>query len=174
MMTTFSLVTTIMSLTIFMGFVAVSICRFGILDSYSAYAAKWTEAAPINSQTHLWSIVTVAAALFLAPAMIERGVGNPWQLLGFFAPLYLWLVAFTPDWETNKKQHIIHSTGAAICAIASILWACIICERFGTVLGCTLLMWVAGIISKTIERALVFWEEMGLFLSVYVILLIGG
>lgn len=183
-MTTFSLVTTILALVIFVGFVAISVHKFGWLRSYSAYAAKWTEAVPINRHTHLWSIVTVIVALLLAFGMIEQGEGHPWQVLGFFAPLYLMVVSFTPEYQDQpgdddkmrakrKRQRIIHYIGTILCAAVSAVWIYLAGPR-GIIFFSLMAAWVAGIVTRSINSSLIFWAEMAMFGAVFTARLIGG
>lgn len=183
-MTTFSLVTTILALVIFAGFVSISVRKFGWLRSYSAYAAKWTGAVPINGHTHLWSIVTFLAALLLAFGMIEQGEGHPWQALGFFAPAYLMVVSFTPEYQDQpgdddkmrakrKRQRIIHYIGTILCAICATVWTYLAAPAAVLIVP-FIAAWIAGIVTKTIERSLIFWSEMGMFAAVFAARLIGG
>lgn len=79
-MTTIALITSVLSLVIFSGFTGYSVYRFGWRHSYSAYAAKWHEAVPLASNTHLWSIVSVAWICFVA----ERWWTIPVWLLAAF------------------------------------------------------------------------------------------
>lgn len=172
-MTTFSLITTILALVIFVGFVTFSVVKFGWLRSYSAYAAKWTEAVPINAQTHLWSIVTVIVALLMACGMLEQGEGHPLQFLGFFAPVYLAIVAFTPEYETNRQQRIIHYIGTILCAAASVAWLWFAGPQ-GTIFFSLIAAWLLGILTRSINSSLIFWAEMAMFGAVFAARLIGG
>ena len=165
-MTTFSLITTILALVIFVGFVAISVRKFGWLRSYSAYAAKWTEVAQINRHTHLWSIVTVIVALLMACGMLEQGDGHPLQFLGFFAPVYLAIVAFTPEYETNREQHIVHVMGALLCATASVAWLWFAGPQ-GTIIFSLMVAWLLGILTRSINSSLIFWAEMAMFGAVF-------
>lgn len=174
-MTNFAIATTFVSFAAFVIFVALGVRRFGWRKSYSDYAPKWKEAVPIN-KVNLWSIVTIVVAFLLFPAMIERGQGNPWQFLGFFAPLYLCIAGFTPDYQTDKTQHRVHVFGAIGCAIISLLWLCLICETWWVVL---VFAFIAAGASYGInasredkEYGVVFWGEMAMFTSVYTTLLI--
>lgn len=183
-MTTFSLITTILALVIFVGFVAISVRKFGWLRSYSAYAAKWTEVAPINRHTHLWSIVTVIVALLLACGMLEQGEGHPLQFLGFFAPVYLAIVAFTPEYQDQpgdddkmrakrKRQRIIHYIGTILCAAASVAWLWFAGPQ-GTIFFSLIAAWLLGILTRSINGSLIFWAEMAMFGAVFTARLIGG
>lgn len=173
-MTTFALITTLASLLLFGVWLAISAHRFGWLPSYSAYAAKWTEAVPIDDHTHLWSIVTIAVAILLCPAMIEAGDESPLQFLGFAAPVYLIVVSFTPKWETEKKQRIVHVAGAMVCAVLSLLWLCLAlrCWYYPVITAAIAL--IISLMSGTLRRSYVLWGELALFASVYAVLIAGG
>lgn len=183
-MTTFSLITTILALVIFVGFVAFGVIKFGWQKSYSAFASKWTEAMPIDNHTHLWSIVTIVVAILLAFGMIEQGEGHPLQFLGFFAPIYLIIVGFTPEYQDKpgdddkmrakrKRQRIIHYIGTILCTLCVIIWTYLAAPAAVLILP-FIVAWIAGIVTKTIERSLIFWSEMGMFAAVFAARLIGG
>lgn len=183
-MTTFSLVTTILALVIFAGFVTLSVVKFGWQKSYSAFAPKWTEAVPIDNHTRLWSIVTFVVALLLAFGMIEQGEGHPWQALGFFAPLYLMVVSYTPEYQDQpgdddkmrakrKRQRIIHYIGTILCAAVSAVWLFLAGPR-GIFFFSLMAALVAGIVTRSINSSLIFWAEMAMFGAVFAARLIGG
>ena len=174
-MTAFATATAIASFVIFAGFVALGVRKFGWRKSYSDYASKWSEAYPIHN-VNLWSFVTVVVALLLFPSMIERGQGNAWQFLGFFAPIYLCIAAFTPRYQTDKTQHRVHVFGAIGCALISLLWLILICKTWWVVLIFAFLAWCASysinVHKENPEYGVVFWGEMTMFLSVYTTLLL--
>lgn len=172
-MTTVSLITTLASLALFGGFVGLSVHRFGWRRSYSAYAAKWHEAVPLASNTHLWSIVTVVVALLLVPALLERGEGDPWQFLGFFAPMYLCFAAFTPDYETDKRQMKIHIIGTSLCALVSVAWICFVAERWWTIPVALVAAWLAAYATITVKKSWLFLLEMAMFAAAYTTLFIS-
>ena len=118
--------------------------------------------------------MTFAVAFLMLPPMIEAGAGSLWQCVGFFAPLYLIVVALTPDWEKDRRQLWIHRGGAIVCALMSLLWLFIVREDLALTFTVYVAVMVAGTASRTIERSWVFWLEAGLFLSVYASLMIGG
>ena len=165
---------TIISLVIFAAWIALSFHRFGILGSYSSYARKWTEAVPINDHTHLWSIVTMLVAILLCPAMIEAGDESPLQFLGFAAPVYLGVVSFTPKWESDRKQRIVHVAGAMVCAVLSLLWLCLAlrCWYYPVITAAIAL--IISLMSGTLRRSYVLWGELALFAAVYAVLIAGG
>ena len=77
-MTDFSIVSAVISLVLLVGFVVLSVIKFGWRHSYSAFNICWDEVVPIHNM-HLWSIVTFVVAFLIMPALIEKGVDNPLQ-----------------------------------------------------------------------------------------------
>ena len=163
---------TLLSLLTFVAFLGVSFYKFGILSSYSSYAAKWTETVPLDPHTHLWSIVTVIVAILLAPAMLEVADESPVQFLGFFAPAYLIVVAMTPEWETKIGQRMIHYGGTIVCAWASILWLVLALRLWFLIPICLAVFAAVGYFTKTLKTSHVLWGELSLFAAVYAAALI--
>ena len=183
-MSTFALVFAIVSLLIIAGFVALSIRKFGMQRSYSAFAPKWSEAVPIKNM-NLWSIVTVVVTFLFVFGSIERGTDSPWQFLGFFMSVFLIIVALDPllepkpdDTDAEKKRKhtllIVHTVAALLCAAAVILWTILVCHRWWLYPVAFALMAFQGFASKTLKSSFVFWAEMALFVSGYAGILIGG
>lgn len=172
-MTTFALVTTVASLVILAGFSTLSIHRFGWRLAYSSYSSKWAEAVPLHN-LNIWSLVTFFVAILLMPAMIEVGEGNALQFLGFFAPLYLLVAAFTPKWETDITQHRVHFAGTVLCATASIVWIILVTHHWWVMPIGFVASAIPAYFTKTYKKSLVFWLEMALFTAVYLAVFIGG
>ena len=173
-MSQFAIVTCVLSLVIFSSFLALSIWRFGWLGSYSGYAAKWTEFLSLGGNIHTWSIVTMAVAVLLCFSTIEAGDESPLQFLGFFAPVYLGVVALTPKWESDKKQKTIHYIGTFLCAVAAILWLILVLRLWFYIPIALALTFIAAYFTKTIKTSYFLWLEIALFAAVYGALLIGG
>ena len=165
---------TILSLVLLVGFtIWASHIDGEIPRSYSALGTIVGYYYP-GAATNPWSVVTFIVAFLMLPPMIEAGTGSLWQCLGFFAPVYLVVVALTPNWANDKKQRIVHQVGAAACAILALLWLVIIRGDLGLTFVVSVACMVAGTASRTIERCTVFWLEASMFLSVYASLMIGG
>lgn len=176
-MTNFAFISTILGLAVYAVFVVLSVMKFGWQRSYSYYAHYWTEKYPINRETHLWSIVTVVVALCLVPPMIELGKGNVLQLLGFFAPVYLAVVAFTPEYlaqpgddektkAKRKRQRFVHFLGAGLCAVETILWLFLVAKVWWAVGITFLAAWCAAFATKTETESYTLWGECAMFAAV--------
>ena len=182
-MATFALVTTILSILLITGFIALSVRKFGLLTSYSAYNVEWDKAVPMHN-VHLWSIVTFVIAFLFMFATIEVGTHNPWQFLGFFAPLYLFIVAIFPitdpdpkwnemelkEWKTKRVIHVI---GAIGCAVAIVSWVLLVCHLWWVCVVALAVVIGLGLATKTLKKSLVLWGEMALFISGYTAILIS-
>lgn len=166
------LIPILISFAILASFIVLSCALFyGVPGSYSAFSAEWRTMFP---RLNLWSVVTAVAAFCMAPPMIEAGAGDPLQCLGFCAPLYLIIVACTPEWDIKRTQHIVHTGGAIVCAVAAFAWLLFIRGHWWVVVPCLAAAVVAGWRTKTLPGSLVFWGEMVMFASVYLSLIIGG
>lgn len=163
---------TIISFLLFAGFIALSAVLFGgIPASYSAFSARWAEEIPVKN-VNVWSIVTALVAFLMLPPMIEAGVGNEAQALGFFAPLYLIVVSLTPGWETDPRQRRTHFIGTALCAVAALCWLFFVRHALVVFFIVTAACLAAAYFTKTLNSSKVFWGEMILFLSTYLALIV--
>ena len=161
-----------LSALLLFSFIFAGVARFGLLNSYSAYSAKWGRAVPMNN-LNLWSVVTFATAIILCPVLIELGVGSMLQFLGFLTPVYLMVVSLTPDWMTKKTQNIVHSVFAILCAIGGLLWVILIMHGFNLLCGVLVFILTLALLTGTVKTAAVFWLEMIMFSSVYLIVLLA-
>ena len=155
---------TVVSMTLLFAFIILGVAKFGILPSYSAQSTKWLEVYPDFS---IWMEVTLVASMLLVPVLIELGESNPFQFLGFFAPVYLIAVSFTPRWELDDQEHKYHVIFAALCAVAGVAWTLFVAHTALILLGVALAVVVVGLATKSLISAKVFWAEMVAFLSVY-------
>ena len=176
-------ITTLLSIAIIVSFLVISIRKFGWLTSYSAYNVEWDKAVPIHN-AHLWSIVTFVVAFLFMPATIQAGAKNALQFLGFFVPLYLFIVAIFPITEEKpdmneferkdfKAKRIIHVTGAILCAIAIFLWVILVCRLWWVLIAALAAVAAAAYFTKTYKTSYIFWGEMVLFLTGYTAILIS-
>lgn len=184
-METFALVTTVASIVILTGFLAISVRKFGLQPSYSAFAPRWKKAAPIHN-VNLWSLVTIVVALLFMPGMIQAGAGSPWQFLGFLSPAYLILVALTPlkdeederdDSEEvqkeNKRRRITHVVGAILCSIATVAWLILVAHKPWLILVALYIPFCAGYASHSCKSSATLWSEMALFVGGYLAILMS-
>lgn len=178
-MTTFALVTTILSIVLMLGFVSLGVRKFGLQPSYSAYAPHWKKAVPIHN-VNLWSLITIVVALLFMPGMIQAGAGSPWQFLGFLSPAYLVLVALTPLKDEsseevkkeNKRRRITHVVGAILCAIATVAWLILTVHKPWLIPVALYIPFCAGYASRSCKSSATLWSEMALFVGGYLAILI--
>lgn len=154
------------------GFICTGVIRFGLQSSYSAYSALWGKAVPMNNM-NLWSIMTFAAAFLICPVLVELGTASVFQFLGFLIPVYLIVVALTPDWETDKKQHIIHSVFAVLCLIGAWVWLIVVMDSLFLLIGVLVFIAAQALMSGTFRSSFVFWGEAHIFLTVYLAILLA-
>lgn len=169
-----SLICTILSMIILVGFNVISIKKFGLLDCYSAYGAKWGDWEKEHSFTNglnLWSLITFLSAALLIPPMLLSSVGNPWQFLCFFAPVYLFLVAFTPYYSRSKVDNLIHQIGSWTCVVFILIWLIFIVHRWFILVPVTISTMVVGFGTNTFKESLIYYLEVIMYISVYLTLI---
>lgn len=157
---------TLASLIIFTVFNIVGIKKFGFRTCLSEYGKLWGDAVPIKNM-NLWSIVLTVVAFLLFPPIFQATEGNVWQFVGFLAPAYLFLVIFTPNYQTDKKANIIHQIGAYTCAIGMLLWMVLIMHMWIPIVVCGVISIIIGIVTKTLKESLTYYLELSLFASTY-------
>lgn len=173
-MTKFAIVTAIMALVLLGGFIGLSIWRFGLQKSYSAYARKWKEFIPMHN-ANVWSIVTVIVSILMTPALIEHASGSPIQFLGFLAPMYLIAVAMTPDYQTNQKQMLIHCLMTICCAVGFIAYVCFGLRLWFVPLICLAAFYfLIGLPTRSIKTSYILWDECAMFSAAFVVVFIPG
>ena len=161
----------LMSILALFSFIGAGVVRFGLLPSYSSYSSKWGKAVPMNNM-NLWSMVTFVAAFLLCPALLELGAASMWQFLGFLTPVYLITVSLTPEWETDRRQYIVHMIAAALCAVGGLGWLVIVMRSL-KVLACVMaFIATMALFSGTAKSCWLFWAEMFMFVSVYATILL--
>lgn len=160
-----------LSMMLFYGFLYFCYLKYGLLNSYSAYATKWLADVKL-SNTDVWGVLTFLVAFFMIPPMITVGEGNGWQFLGFFCPLYLMMVGLTPEWESKPLQRKLHSTFAITCALLCAAWIALVCHRWYIILAFAALFLAVGLRLKRMN-AIVLWGELAIFSSAYVTLFLA-
>lgn len=154
------------------GFICWGVMRFGLLPSYSDYSRRWAEAVPMNN-LNLWSLITAVAAFLLTPALLEFGALSAWQFLGFLVPVYLICVALTPEWKTNPTQHKLHFIFAGLCAFGGVAWLLLVRHAYWVFGIVAVFFTTLALLTGTVETSAVFWAEMIMFVSVYIVVLMA-
>lgn len=156
---------TVISTILFFGFIILNVFIFGILSSYSAYGTIWGKRKIFG--LNLWSVITIVSAFLLTPPLIDKGIDNPLQFLGFLTPVYLICVGLTPGWEENDKEWMWHSIFAGLCAICALLWIFLVSGNYWPLILILIEVLITAILTRTLIFAFVFWLEMIMFLSTY-------
>ena len=155
----------VISALMLFGFMAIGVVRYGFLSCYSAYGPKWHEFYP---KLNIWSVITFISAALMIPVLLEQAMDNIWQFLGFLAPVSLTLVAASPNYQTDTFANIMHQCGAWGAVLFIVLYSILIPHLVWIVIALVLLGLIIGFIQK---GTLLFWEEVAIYLSTYVILI---
>ena len=155
----------IFSTVLFFGFVIVCVCKFGLLNCYSAYAAKWVELAK-HPMLNAWTLVTGLSALLIIPGLLDTAEGSPWQFTAFFCPALLLFVALTPGYQRDKLASKVHVVCASSAAVFSILYILLVQPHLWWLLAAyvvlaTIATFIAG------KWSWDFWFEIAAYLMIY-------
>ena len=152
---------TTLSAVLLLGFIVLGIVKFGLQSCYSAYGMLWKEAYP---PFNIWSVITFISAALMIPVLLEAGENNPWQFLGFLAPVSLFAVAISPDYKTNKTSNIIHQCGAW-CSVVFILSYLVLIPKLAWLVLPFLA--VAVVLGYVFKGSSTLWMEIAAYLSTY-------
>lgn len=157
---------TIISAVMLFGFMVIGIMKYGLLDCYSAYGPKWAEWYP---DINVWSVVTFLSAFLMVPVMLEVSFLSAWQFLGFLAPVSLFWVAASPNYQTDKFANIMHQCGAWGALTAAIAYVCIVPHLWwvAVAFGVT-----AAVLALIFKNTWMFWGEVAVYSTIYAALLI--
>lgn len=152
------------SAALFFGFVIWCVCRFGLRSCYSAYGPLCRD----NYKVNWWTVFTFAAAATLMPVLLQASAGKVWQFTGFLCCVSIMYIAFTPNYDHDRKLSTIHSALALSGALWSILYIVFNAPQFWWIIPayfviCTI-CWLL-----TALRTWNFWLEMVAFLATYTV-----
>lgn len=158
-------VLTLISAIMLFGFMGIGIKKYGLLSCYSDYGALWGEWYP---KLNIWSVITFITAFLIIPVMLEVSVLNPWQFLGFLAPVSLFWVAGSPNYKDGGFINVMHQVGAWGAVVAALAYVCIIPHLWWLALPYAVVAVILGIIFK---GTLMLWGEVAVYLTIYTALL---
>ena len=155
-------------------FIGLSVGKFGLQRSYSAYAKLWKEFLPIHN-VNIWSAVTIVVAIMQLIPMLTTLEGSALQFVSFLTPCYLIAVACTPNYQSNKSQKIAHYIFTICCAVGFLIYVCAGLHLWWvpvTVYGGFVLL--LALPTKTPVSSLILWIECALFSTAHIVELIPG
>lgn len=152
-----------LSALFFFGFVALGVKKFGLLSCYSAYAPCWDYLKP-----NPWQLVTIFSAFLLVPVLLEGAKDSIYQCFGFLAPMFLTFVGATPDYQKDKVAFILHQIGAW-GTVAFVIAYSFIFHLTWIILAIFVVAMIVAFI-QGFKKYWMFWGEMAMYLSLYLIL----
>ena len=161
------LILVLISIFLFTAYNAVALKQFGVPKSLSETFYLWN-----GVKKHLGYIFTgmMGGLTFsLLPAWLE--VGNQvssWSsylnCLIFFACGAIMFVGVAPAFRRDRTEGLVHEISAKIAAACALIWCFVVCYQIWYVpLVCIIAVLVAGLLTRTFKKCIVYWLEMMAF-----------
>ena len=161
---------TLLSLIIFMAYLAIIIAYFGIPDSLSE-SYYLLEGKFKNSGVLFTLLMFVMVFLIIAPML--DSTPDKFQALAFFAILGLGFVGAAPLFKREGTESKVHFIAAAVSALCGMIWIFVVFPTlFYVPIAVAVTVLTLAALTKTTTKAFLFWAEMVVFFSVYVVLLL--
>ena len=148
---------TLLSLSVFLVYLIGTGLRYGIQpsisDNYYVSHHPWT-----------FTLAMLTIAFTIAPVMITIAPEDA-QFLGFLAASGISFVGVAAAYKEGITNEV-HTIGAALSALASVIWAYALCPPVATIAI------LAAVYVALFVRNKIYWMEVTAFLMVYIICLI--
>lgn len=162
-------VLTAISFIMLFGFMFWGIFKFGIQSCYSAYAPLWDNWFP---KLNIWSMVTALSAALMVPVLLQQSEGSIYQFLGFLAPVSLFAVAGSPNYQTDKRAWWMHQIGAWSAVLFIVLYTILIPHMLWIIITYIVVaLIVTGVCALCKKKdTWMLWAEQAVYLSIYTIM----
>jgi len=150
-----------LSFIIYLIYIVVSVCVFGIPESVSDTYYQWKEKNPKLSV--LFPLFCMLAGMSLMTSWIVLSEGRPYQFLSFLAPAALVFVGIACGFKESLTK-TVHYGSAVVCFVCAILW--LLLERYW--FSTSVVFFPCLCIAFFNRKNWLFWVETAAFLSVYI------
>lgn len=128
----------IISAVMLFGFWFFCIFKYGFKDCLSRY----------STHRPWWSIALIGSAALLIPVMLELTEGKMMQFAGFLAPVSLFIVGVTNEWQKDDFQYWLHNIGVILAVLFSVVYTLMFHGFVWYILVGCLFAGVCGLIDK--------------------------
>lgn len=126
---------------------------------YKKYKIQW-----------IFPVTMILIASILMPMWLDVLDGSNFQFLAFFCPISIIFMAFAPDFKGDSFEYKIHSIGAIMAALFSLIAIIFILKCVWVLIFTTILILLISIMTRTL-KSWVYWLETIAFLSTFISLL---
>jgi hypothetical protein len=155
----------LISFTLFTFYLIWIIKTFGVPDSFSDTYYLLNEKKPRLGS--LFTLLMMSMSFLMMSVMMDYTPEN-FKFLGFLTLWGILFVGAAPAFA-DKSQEKIHYSAAGIAAICSLTWLFICFPQYVWVLGVNMVIPI--IMSVKTRRAYLFWGEMVIFFTIYIVLI---
>jgi hypothetical protein len=153
----------ILSFALGVAYVGTVLCAFGI--PYSLSESFYLLESKRKGLGYVFTGWCWVQAIGVMAMMLHVSQGQWWQFMGLFAGGGLGFVGAAPLFKGHER--VIHYASAGVCAVFALAWMA--AEGY-VVVPVTGLLGLLGLLGLRHTGKWLFWTEMTLFISMYVVL----
>lgn len=154
----------ILSMTLFVGYLTITIAKFGLTKSYSNFYYLWESCKPgWGMSFYIVNILLVFGVMIVG---LQLSKDSEFQFLAFLFPAALAFVAAAPRFM-ERFEGLIHRISAISCATTAVLWCVLVAKLWWLIPIAVLLMLVLALVTRTLRSSLTFWAEMAAFFATF-------
>ena len=172
----FTLILVLLALFVFTAYNAVAIKKFGVPESLSNTFYLWNSVK--KNLGYVFTGMMGFMAFTLMPAWLEVGnMASSWSsflnFLIFFACGSIMFVGVAPAFRSSEMEGTVHETSAKLAAAAALAWCFAVCYAIWYVpVACILAVLIAGLLSKTFKKCIIYWLEMMAFAATFITVIV--
>lgn len=155
----------IISMIICIGYLGVTYLIHGVTPSISMSYYKWKDLDKFYGI--LFTLFCWGVGFTIIPVWLEL-TPTTWQFTAFLSAAGLLFVGASPSFKDYSLERDVHTIGAGICFVSSLIWSAIVGSPI--ILTIAVLL-IAGAIITRIKN-LTYWLEIIAFVNMYIQLML--
>lgn len=167
---TWTIIFVFIAFAIYLTYNGVAIGLFGVPNSLSETYYLYMNKN--NWMKIFFPIMMMLLVALLMPAWIEISIGSDLQFLAFLAAGGIMFTGAAPAFRGNKIESRVHSTSAICAAIFALLWVFFVSTVWYIAFAWLAVIISLAILTKTLNRAKIYWLETVAFLSTFTSIII--
>lgn len=120
----------------------------------------------------LFPAMIAMMCICLIPCWIKISKGSNFPFLSFLSSVALMFVGATPAFKSSKIENNVHMYSAYCFVAFAILWIILVTPYWYVILIVSVIIGIAGWLTKSWKTGYIYWLEMIAFLSTFISILL--